>query len=118
MTHITCRLTAKNRNQLLNPTLGDRVWATFFYLMCYCLISPRFFQVNWDMFSCFLLGYTLPSSRVKSTKQPRIYCDSCHCLHVIRGLVCMSDTSAVCPILYSLLNVPLFFRFLLFIFFL
>jgi len=30
MTHITCRLTAKNRDQLRNPTLGNRVWATFF----------------------------------------------------------------------------------------
>jgi len=26
MTHITCRLTAKNREQLRNPTLGNRVW--------------------------------------------------------------------------------------------
>jgi len=35
MTHITCRLTAKNRDQLQNPTLGNRVWATFtfFYAM-------------------------------------------------------------------------------------
>ena len=28
-THVTCRLTAKNRDQLRNPTLGNRVWATF-----------------------------------------------------------------------------------------
>ena len=27
MTHITCRLTAKNRDQLRNPTLCNRVWA-------------------------------------------------------------------------------------------
>jgi len=34
MTHITCRLTVKNWDQLWNPTLGNRVWATFtfFYL--------------------------------------------------------------------------------------
>jgi len=30
MTHVTCRLTAKNRDQLRNPTLGSRVCATFF----------------------------------------------------------------------------------------
>ena len=30
MTHVTCRLTAKNRDQLRNPTLGNRVRATFF----------------------------------------------------------------------------------------
>ena len=29
MTHITCRLTAKNRDQLRIPTLGNRVWANF-----------------------------------------------------------------------------------------
>jgi len=29
MTHVTCRLTAKNRDQLRNPTLGSRVQATF-----------------------------------------------------------------------------------------
>jgi len=31
MTHVTCRLTAKNRDQLRNATLGNRVWASFFY---------------------------------------------------------------------------------------
>ena len=29
MTHVTCRLTAKNRDQLRNPTFINRVWATF-----------------------------------------------------------------------------------------
>ena len=29
MTHVTCRLTAKNRHQLRNPTVGNRAWATF-----------------------------------------------------------------------------------------
>jgi len=29
MTYVTCRLTAKNRDQLRNPTLGNRIWATF-----------------------------------------------------------------------------------------
>ena len=27
---VTCKLTAKNRDQLRNPTLGNRVWASFF----------------------------------------------------------------------------------------
>jgi len=36
MTHVTCRLTAKNRDQLPNPTLGNRVWATFtFFCVLY-----------------------------------------------------------------------------------
>jgi len=29
MTLVTCRMTAMNRDQLRNPTLGSRVWATF-----------------------------------------------------------------------------------------
>ena len=32
MTHVTCRLTAKNRDQLRNPTLGTRVWAAFTFV--------------------------------------------------------------------------------------
>ena len=31
-THIICRLTAKNWDQLRDPTLGSRVWATFIFL--------------------------------------------------------------------------------------
>ena len=30
MTHVTCRLTADNRDQLRNPMLGNQVWASFF----------------------------------------------------------------------------------------
>jgi len=30
--HLICRLTAKIRDQLRNPTLGKRVWATYTYL--------------------------------------------------------------------------------------
>ena len=37
MTHVTCRLTVKNRDQLQNPTLGNRVWITcYFYLKYTC----------------------------------------------------------------------------------
>ena len=35
MTHVTGRLTAKNRDQLPNPTLGNRVWATFTFTFIY-----------------------------------------------------------------------------------
>jgi len=45
MTPVTCRLTAKNRDQLRNPTLGNRVWATFtFYYKTGSLI-----QVTMDL---------------------------------------------------------------------
>ena len=36
MTHLTFRLTAKNRDQLRNPTLGNRVWATFAFCNVVC----------------------------------------------------------------------------------
>jgi len=31
MTYITCRLAAKNQDQLRNPTLCNRVWATILH---------------------------------------------------------------------------------------
>ena len=60
MIHVTCRLTAKNRDQLRNITLGNRVWATFFnitgprasviiIIFWYSVdIFPREFK-NWDI---------------------------------------------------------------------
>jgi len=30
MTHVTCRMTVNNQDQLRNPTLGNRLWATFY----------------------------------------------------------------------------------------
>jgi len=41
MTHITCTLTAKNRDQLRNPTLGNRVWASFTFYETFlpCVIA-------------------------------------------------------------------------------
>ena len=40
MTRVTCRLTAKNQDQLRNPTLGTRVLATFtFFTVAACLLS-------------------------------------------------------------------------------
>ena len=43
MTHVTCRLTAKNLDQLRNLTLGNRVWATFYpsSLLSSLLLSPN-----------------------------------------------------------------------------
>ena len=39
MTRVTCRLTAKNRDPLRNPTLGNRVWAAFTFNL---LIMPLY----------------------------------------------------------------------------
>ena len=43
MTHVTCRLTAKNRDQLRYPTLGNLVWAAFtFYCTQACAPLLRY----------------------------------------------------------------------------
>jgi len=42
MTHVTCRLTANNRDQLQNPMLGNRVWAIFAFFMLLELLSCSF----------------------------------------------------------------------------
>jgi len=39
MTQVTCRLTAKNRDQLQNPTLGNRVRATFTFYTRFVIIA-------------------------------------------------------------------------------
>jgi len=41
MTHVICSLTAKNRDQLRNPTLGNRVWATFTFIGPYLIACRR-----------------------------------------------------------------------------
>jgi len=41
MTHVTCRLTAKNRDQLRNPTLGNRVRASFTFFILSSVVSGR-----------------------------------------------------------------------------
>jgi len=58
MIHVTCRLTAKNRDQLRNHTLGNRVWATFtFYFFYNCLM---FCGCLYSEYSCILhIGYKL-----------------------------------------------------------
>jgi len=47
MTNVTCRLTAKNRNKLRNPTLGNRVWATFFNIVP-CDLRETADRATWE----------------------------------------------------------------------
>ena len=59
MTHVTCKLTAKNGDQLQNPTLGNRVWDIFFY--------PWYMSNAWRQSTCvvclslnlLVLAYTI-----------------------------------------------------------
>jgi len=63
MTHVTCRLTAKNRDQLRNPSLGNRVWATFLSFIITVTSQERAqpcFQ-SWRV-QFIRLGYYCPST--------------------------------------------------------
>ena len=57
MTQLTCRLTAKHRDQLRNPTLGNRVWATFYAALpaSYECVTERQSRVAKDDTYCFEL---------------------------------------------------------------
>ena len=58
MTHVTCRLTAKNRDQLRKSTLGSRVWATFAFFTFYmtmCLNIVRLSLLHLNVFQHYLL---------------------------------------------------------------
>jgi len=66
MTHVTCRLTEKNRDQLRKPTLGNRVWATFTFCRAYNILTST--AIFWHMGR-----YTLPvlrGSRPDNTALP------------------------------------------------
>jgi len=54
--HITCRLTAKNRDQLRNPTLCNRVWATFTFYFFMCGVKQRRIIVlfKWNLIRWFM----------------------------------------------------------------
>jgi len=59
VSYVTCRLTAKNRDQLRNPTLGNGVWAAFTFTSSYgpwwhCF---RFFRPTvWRQICCVLVA--------------------------------------------------------------
>ena len=66
MTHVTCRLTAKNRDQLLNPTLCNGVWATFtFFYHCVYGRERRARRV------CAAFGCCVVHKRLNRSRFPR-----------------------------------------------
>ena len=68
MIHVTCRLTAKNRDQLRNPTFGNRVWATFTFLM-----SLRKQAIN-DKLEGSVATYYVRCGGVVDNKLRKVYC--------------------------------------------
>jgi len=70
MTHATCRLTAKNRDQLRNPTVGNRVRTTitfFELLVCNFLVDFCPSLAHCALFNERKVGVQLPASAVNVT---------------------------------------------------
>jgi len=69
MTPVTCRLTAKNRDQLRNPTLGNRVWATFAFTIplwtphCSALCQHRHNIIVTIIYWCYYAQQALSNGR-------------------------------------------------------
>jgi len=72
MTHVTCRLTARNRDQLRDRTLGNGVWATFtlFYLITYSFSPDQsvFTAVNCYTGAVPACIYAAPPAFVENSK--------------------------------------------------
>jgi len=57
LTSPACRLTAKNRDQLRNPMLGNQVWATFTFYR-----ENGAFRVKYFSHNCFMFKYSMTES--------------------------------------------------------
>ena len=73
MTHVTFRLTAKNRDQFRNSTLGNRVWATFSPAGLYPVLSSgidsSFHSLVWTQCGRFFVV-----TEVNNIDDPRRWC--------------------------------------------
>ena len=98
MTHITCRLTAKNRDQLRNPTLGNQVRATFTFLVLPATRQRWYFRLYpskvWGISSVRLI---FPTS-FGSWQQ--------HCDTAIRASVCLSVSASLAAPRPAALQLP------------
>ena len=76
MTHVTCRLTAKNRDQLRNPALGNRVWASFTFLET--LTEALDVKFSADRAYAVLPGLPQPCDQQtdRQTDRPRYTCSN------------------------------------------
>ena len=72
MTHVTCRLTAENRDQLRNPTLGNRISATFtFFTLC---SSAVYLHLCFTAYSSWSQRCTPASVLVTLSSSSSLYC--------------------------------------------
>ena len=76
MTHVTCMVTAKNRDQLRNPTLGNRVRAIFYVFI---VVTGS----ELDASSQLQTASTFTANGQYSVRVLSVYCDSMSMLFVI-----------------------------------
>jgi len=107
MTHVTCRLTTKNRNQLRNPTLGNQVglWATFTFAHIILSVDRR--QISDWSIRLRVCSYslTLTSCLVRLNAKSR------HGGLYVLLLFVYSLTIFLRPIIISKSPVPIFAKF-------
>jgi len=95
MTHVTCRLTAKNRDQLRNPTLGNRVWASFF------VGKVKYIAVRMSVSPCVPLCLCMSVVMPVYVICPSLCLCVCLCLSLCPCMcLCMSVPVHVCLSLY------------------
>jgi len=96
MTHVTCRLTAKNRDQVRNPMLDNRVWATFSFtstviclgfarswseLVTQLYSATRNVNRKWNIRIFYpRTSPTISTFNASSSFYTNNYCVVCHCL--------------------------------------
>jgi len=105
MTHVTCRLTAKNRGQLQNPTLGNRVWATFTF---FCRVNES--HCNLIIFSCDVNGRladSAPRHRPRPADPPTLRLPA---TGISTGSIIASEQISVCSPLFACAEKKLRYR--------
>ena len=92
LTHVTCRLTAKHRDQLRNPTLGNLVWATFTFFTCgeSAVMPVARYRVQCELVRCLKKC----SPKLSQTKTLR----AGHCLKSSVTVILVSEPVTSCSI--------------------
>ena len=111
MTHITCRLTAKNRDLLRNPTLGNRVWAAFTFLPTHCTGNSRGLKRTITMHAFYisqqgvrwyrLIAADLPKTSSALHSRYSIRYDRCAYSRALKNLSASSIAHSVTPTAHS-----------------
>jgi len=65
--HVTCRLTGKNKDQLWNPMLDNRVWATFTFFMLSSFILLCQLACQWHLLRFLRCSHSVQTEHAVTT---------------------------------------------------